>query len=52
MLSNAAAIYHLLLTDTSWHALSGRSVIQMGTIAPIESQEIRNAVVAAGGEYI
>jgi 3-hydroxyisobutyrate dehydrogenase len=52
MLSNAAAIYHLLLTDTSWHTLSGRSVIQMGTTTPQESQEIRNAIVAAGGEYI
>ncbi|AFZ26703.1 beta-hydroxyacid dehydrogenase, 3-hydroxyisobutyrate dehydrogenase [Cylindrospermum stagnale PCC 7417] len=52
MLSNAAAIYHVLLTDTNWHTLSGRSIIQMGTITPIESQEIRDAVVAAGGEYI
>lgn len=52
MLSNAAAIYHVLLTDTSWHTLSGRSVIQMGTITPLESQEIRDTVVAAGGEYI
>ncbi|GCL39314.1 MAG: NAD(P)-dependent oxidoreductase [Sphaerospermopsis kisseleviana] len=52
MLSNAAAIYHVLLTDTSWHTLSGRSIIQMGTTTPQESQEIRNAVVAAGGEYI
>ncbi|MFM5897234.1 MAG: NAD(P)-dependent oxidoreductase [Dolichospermum sp.] len=52
MLSNAAAIYHVLLTDTSWHTLSGRSIIQMGTITPLESQEIRDAVVAAGGEYI
>ncbi|MEA5618596.1 NAD(P)-dependent oxidoreductase [Cronbergia sp. UHCC 0137] len=52
MLSNAAAIYHVLLTDTSWHTLSGRSVIQMGTLTPPESQEIRDAVVAAGGEYI
>jgi 3-hydroxyisobutyrate dehydrogenase len=52
MLSNAAAIYHVLLTDTSWHTLSGRSIIQMGTITPQESQEIRDAVVAAGGEYI
>ncbi|BAZ27783.1 6-phosphogluconate dehydrogenase NAD-binding protein [Cylindrospermum sp. NIES-4074] len=52
MLSNAAAIYHVLLTDTSWHTLSGRSIIQMGTLTPIESQEIRDAVIAAGGEYI
>jgi len=52
MLSSSAAIYQSLLTDTSWHTLSGRSVIQMGTIPPLESQEIRDAVVAAGGEYI
>ncbi len=52
MLSNAAAIYHVLLTDTSWHTLSGRSIIQMGTISPGESQEIRDTVEAAGGEYI
>ncbi|HLO86692.1 MAG TPA: NAD(P)-dependent oxidoreductase [Nostocaceae cyanobacterium] len=52
MVSNAPAIYNVLLTDTSWHTLSGRSVIQMGTITPPESQDIRNAVVAAGGEYI
>jgi 3-hydroxyisobutyrate dehydrogenase len=52
MLSNAAAIYHVLLTDTSWHTLSGRNIIQMGTITPIESQQIRDAVVAAGGNYI
>jgi 3-hydroxyisobutyrate dehydrogenase len=52
MLSNRAAIYQVLLTDTSSHTLSGRSIIQMGTITPIESQEIRDAVVAAGGEYI
>lgn len=52
MLSNAAAIYHVLLTDTSSHTLSGRSIIQMGTINPLESQEIRDTVVAAGGEYI
>jgi 3-hydroxyisobutyrate dehydrogenase len=52
MLSNAAAIYHVLLTDTSWHTLSGRSIIQMGTTTPQESKEIRDAVVAAGGEYI
>jgi 3-hydroxyisobutyrate dehydrogenase len=52
MLTNAAAIYSVLLSDTSWRTLSGRTVIQMGTITPTESQEIRDAVVAAGGEYI
>ncbi len=52
MLTNVAAIYSVLLSDTSWRTLSGRTVIQMGTITPTESQEIRDAVVAAGGEYI
>lgn len=52
MLTNAPAIYGVLLSDTSWRMLAGRTVIQMGTITPTESKEIRDAVVAAGGEYI
>lgn len=52
MLTNAAAIYHVLLSDTSWRTLEGRTVIQMGTITPTESQEIRDSVVGGGGEYI
>ncbi|MBE9052928.1 NAD(P)-dependent oxidoreductase [Nostocales cyanobacterium LEGE 11386] len=52
MLTNAAAIYHVLLSDTSWKTLEGRTIIQMGTITPTESQEIRDAVVGGGGEYI
>lgn len=52
MLTNAPAIYSVLLSDTSWRTLAGRTVIQMGTITPTESKEIRDTVVAAGGEYI
>lgn len=52
MLTNAAAIYHVLLSDTSWRTLEGRTVVQMGTITPTESQEIRDAVLGGGGEYI
>ncbi|GAB1537712.1 NAD(P)-dependent oxidoreductase [Scytonema sp. NUACC21] len=52
MLSNAAAIYSVLLSDRSWRTVAGRCVIQMGTITPTESREIRDAVIAAGGEYI
>jgi 3-hydroxyisobutyrate dehydrogenase len=52
MLTNAAAIYHVLLSDTSWRTLEGRTVIQMGTITPTESQDIRDAVIGGGGEYI
>ncbi|BAZ51424.1 3-hydroxyacid dehydrogenase [Nostoc sp. NIES-4103] len=52
MLTNAAAIYHVLLSDTSWRTLEGRTIIQMGTITPTESQEIRDSVVGGGGQYL
>lgn len=52
MLTNTGAIYNVLLSDRSSPALAGRTIIQMGTISPTESQEIRDAVVAVGGEYI
>ncbi|BAY17123.1 6-phosphogluconate dehydrogenase NAD-binding protein [Nostoc sp. HK-01] len=52
MLTNAAAIYQVLLSDTAWRTLEGRTIIQMGTITPTESQEIRDTVVGGGGEYL
>jgi 3-hydroxyisobutyrate dehydrogenase len=52
MLTNAIAIYHVLLSDGASSNLAGRTVIQMGTITPTESKEIRNAVITAGGEYM
>ena len=52
MLSDAAAIAATLLSDTATTHLSNRTVIQMGTIAPSQSQSIRDAVVDAGGEYL
>ncbi|NEQ20594.1 MAG: NAD(P)-dependent oxidoreductase [Microcoleus sp. SIO2G3] len=52
MLTNAAAIQEVLLSDASRQYLAGRTVIQMSTIAPTESQEIHDAVVAAGGSYL
>ena len=51
MLSDAAAIEATLLSDPAKDRLANRTVIQMGTIAPTESQSIRDAVVDAGGEY-
>lgn len=51
MLTNAAAIQELLLTPTT-SALSGRTIIQMGTIAPAESKAIHEQVQAAGGTYL
>jgi 3-hydroxyisobutyrate dehydrogenase len=52
MLTNASAIQDVLLSDSSKQHLSGRTVIQMSTIAPTESREIHDAVVAAGGDYL
>lgn len=52
MLTNASAIQELLLTPTTTAALSGRTLIQMGTIAPAESKAIHEQVQAAGGTYL
>ncbi|MEM9927739.1 MAG: NAD(P)-dependent oxidoreductase [Cyanobacteria bacterium P01_D01_bin.50] len=52
MLTNTAAIYTVLLSDMSSRCVKGKQVIQMGTITPTESREIRDAVVAAGGDYM
>ncbi len=52
MLSDAAAIEATLLSDPAKDYLANRTVIQMGTIAPTESQSIRDRVVDAGGEYL
>jgi 3-hydroxyisobutyrate dehydrogenase len=64
--SPAAAIDHgdyifLMLTDASAintvlsphiNLLPGKTIIQMGTIAPIESQQLAQQVQQAGGEYL
>ena len=52
MLSDVAAIAQTLLSDETKSCLSDRTMIQMGTISPTESQSIRDAVAAAGGEYL
>lgn len=52
MLTNTAAIYSVLLSDMSSRSVKGKQVIQMGTITPTESREIRNAIVATGGDYM
>jgi 3-hydroxyisobutyrate dehydrogenase len=65
--ANAAAVFEqsaivlLMLTDASAIAqllfdppvtLSDRTVIQMGTIAPQESRDLHDRIVAAGGDYL
>ena len=52
MLTNAAAVEELLLSDVARSLLSNRTVIQMGTIAPSESRKLQQAIVAAGGSYL
>jgi 3-hydroxyisobutyrate dehydrogenase len=52
MLTNAQAIREVILSETCCPLLNGKTVIQMGTIAPSESVEIGNAIVAAGGDYL
>lgn len=52
MLTNAAAIREMLLSEETKAYLSGRTIIQMSTIAPTESQAIAAEVVAAGGDYL
>lgn len=52
MLTNGDAVRELLLSEASQQQLLGKIVIQMSTISPQESQEIHDAVVAVGGEYL
>jgi 3-hydroxyisobutyrate dehydrogenase len=50
MLADAKAIQDVIFPHDS--LLNGRTVIQMGTIAPDESKEIAQFVTQAGGEYL
>lgn len=52
MLSDAAAIEAVLLSESARAHLAGRTVIQMSTIAPSESQRLAAAIAAAGGDYL
>ncbi len=51
-LSDAAAIRDLLFSAAARSQLTGKTLIQMGTIAPSESQAIATEVIALGGEYL
>ncbi len=52
MLADMAAIRTTVLSGAAREDLAGRTVIQMGTIAPGESRELAKAVAAAGGRYL
>jgi 3-hydroxyisobutyrate dehydrogenase len=51
LLADAAAIRSVLFTPGCSAALSGKTVVQMGTIAPNESAEIQREVEQRGGQY-
>ncbi len=52
MLTDAAAIRESVLSESAKSHLANCTIIQMATIAPTESQSIRDDIVAAGGEYL
>jgi len=51
MLTNAQAVRETLLSEAEPY-LEGRTVIQMGTIAPAESKALHQEVVALNGDYL
>lgn len=52
MLTDAAAIRETVLSTASRQVLPGKTVIQMGTIAPSESRALQHEVRQAGGDYL
>jgi 3-hydroxyisobutyrate dehydrogenase len=52
MLTHAEAIQQCLLSEPARSQLVGRTVIQMGTIAPSESRRLHSEILAAGGDYL
>lgn len=52
VLSDAEAIHSTVLSEESLPLLSGKCILQMGTIGPDESRTVASAVQAAGGQYI
>ena len=51
MLADMVAIREVLLGEETRSQLSGRTVIQMGTIGPSESRQVEQEVKASGGDY-
>jgi len=52
LLSDAAAIRETLFSVATEPTLAGRTIVQMGTIAPDESRAIARGVEQAGGAYL
>jgi 3-hydroxyisobutyrate dehydrogenase len=52
MLTDAAAIESMILSPETHSQLKGKTIIQMGTIAPSESLTIAQRVQSSGGIYV
>jgi 3-hydroxyisobutyrate dehydrogenase len=52
MLTHATAIREVLLPASERPNLTGKTIIQMSTIAPQESQQLQQEIEAAGGQYL
>lgn len=52
MLSDGTAIQSVILSDEAKPQLVGRTIIQMGTIAPSESRSLSEEITALGGDYL
>lgn len=52
MLADDAAIRDVLLNEAARPALTGRTIIQMGTIAPAQSRALADEIGALGGDYL
>lgn len=52
MLSDAAALREVLLSEPARSQLQGRSIIQMATIGPQQSRELATELHALGAEYL
>ncbi|MGQ9873001.1 NAD(P)-dependent oxidoreductase [Leptodesmis sp.] len=52
MLTNAEAIREVVLSAACRAELAGKTVIQMGTIAPTESRALQAEILAIGGDYL
>ena len=52
MLADASAIRETLFAAGTEGSIRGRTILQMGTIAPAQSRDLAGRVEAAGGEYL
>ncbi|MEZ5672580.1 MAG: NAD(P)-dependent oxidoreductase [Thiotrichaceae bacterium] len=52
MLADAPAVREVLFSEATCNALTGKTMIQMGTIAPRESQLLATEILALDGDYL